>query len=221
MRASRPVFAAYAILAGLNLVAAGASHPALEWATKPFLMPLLALWFWLACRERGQHPAGGIIAALIFSAAGDIALLNEGSAWFIAGMVLFLGAHISYLGTFLRHGAATRLSGLPMLLIPAGYAVTYAAALAWLWPALSGVGLALPMTGYGLALAGTASLSAAFGWRTGLGGGLFLLSDLLIAIGVADAVRIPGPPIWVMLTYLAAQTLLVTGWLTSRMSANT
>lgn len=213
MRSPRLVLTGYAVVAVLNVIASGIENNVLEWATKPLLMPLLALWFWLTCRAQGRRPTTGIIAALLFSAGGDIALLNDGTAWFMAGMVLFLGAHISYITTFLRHGAAARMSRLPLIVVPIAYAIVLVAALSWLWPSLTRIGLAVPMAGYGLALAATASLSTAFGWRTGLGGRLFLLSDLLIAVGVADAATVPGPPIWVMLTYLAAQTLLTLGWL--------
>ncbi|GGZ34313.1 hypothetical protein GCM10010365_64050 [Streptomyces poonensis] len=44
-----------------------------------------------------------------------------------------------------------------------------------------------------------------------LGGFLFLLSDTLIATGVAEWPRLPRPDLWVMLTYLAAQYLLARG----------
>lgn len=47
-----------------------------------------------------------------------------------------------------------------------------------------------------------------FGALTGLGGALFLFSDTLIATGVADWPQLPRPEFWIMLTYLAAQSLL-------------
>ncbi|MBV1852357.1 lysoplasmalogenase [Catellatospora tritici] len=213
MRADRLVLALFGVDATLNIIAAGTENKALDWATKPILIPLLALWFWLAARQRGLRATPGILAALGFSTLGDIALQNEGTAWFISGMVLFLGAHVCYITTFVRNGALSRLRAMPMLLVPVGYLVFLVTALTLLWPALAEVGLAVPMAGYGLALTGTAALSSAFGWRTALGGGLFLLSDLLIAVRVADAFTIPGPPIWVMLTYALAQFLLAWGWL--------
>jgi len=83
------LLALYGIVAVLNIVAAAIGSHALDWATKPLLMPLLALWLW-----RADRTAKGIIAGLLFSTAGDIALLNDGQGWFITGMVLFLGAHI-------------------------------------------------------------------------------------------------------------------------------
>jgi hypothetical protein len=49
------------------------------------------------------------------------------------------------------------------------------------------------------------------GLVAGLGGALFLLSDTLIATGVADWPQPPRPELWIMFTYLAAQFLLVAG----------
>lgn len=46
-----------------------------------------------------------------------------------------------------------------------------------------------------------------------MGGALFLLSDTLIATGVADWPQPPVPDLWIMLTYAAAQFLLVHGTL--------
>ncbi len=193
----------YALVAVLNLVAGATDTAWLEWVTKPLLLPLLAVYVWRkAPREKG------IIAALLFCAAGDIALLPEGELWFMLGMGLFLGAHLCYITTFWRNGAR------PKLLAVLGYGAVLVGGLSWLW---SGLGaLAIPMTFYGLALASTAILSASFGWRVALGGGLFMLSDLLIAVEIADAATLPGPAIWVMLTYVLAQALIATGWVRYR-----
>lgn len=201
------LLALFGVLAVLNLIASGAENETLEWATKPFLTPILALWLWRA-EPATQAKAKGIVAGLLFSAAGDIALLNDGQWWFITGMAMFLFAHACYIATFIRHGALRRIKKTIII----GYLLVLASALVWLWPALSEVGLAVPMAGYAVALTTMAALATTFGWRTGLGGLLFLVSDLLIAIGVADAVTIPGPPLWVMLTYIPAQLLIATGW---------
>jgi hypothetical protein len=45
----------------------------------------------------------------------------------------------------------------------------------------------------------------------GLGGVLFLLSDTLIASGVAGWPQLPRPDFWIMITYVVAQYLLVRG----------
>lgn len=212
MRADRLVLGLFGVDAALNILASGLQSRPLDWATKPLLLPLLALWFWLHHRARGTQATPGILAALLFSWAGDVALQFEGTTAFITGMALFGTAHVCYVTTFVRHGALARMRAMPRLLVPIGYAVFLVGALAWLWPALSEAGLAVPMAVYGTLLSSTAALAAAFGWRTALGGGLFLISDLLIAVRVADAFTIPGPPVWVMVTYIAAQFLLATGW---------
>lgn len=212
MRADRLVLGLFGVASALNIIASGIQSRPLDWATKPLLLPLLALWFFLSRRADGVKPTTGILAALLFSWAGDVALQFEGGTAFIIGMALFGAAHVCYVTTFVRNGALVRVRRLPMLLVPIGYAAFLVVALTWLWPALSEAGLAIPMAVYGALLSSTAALAAAFGWRTALGGGLFLISDLLIAVRVADAFTIPGPPIWVMVTYLAAQFLLATGW---------
>jgi uncharacterized membrane protein YhhN len=193
------LLALYGLVALGNVIASGTDNHVLDWATKPLLMPLLALWLW-----RNNPKAKGILAGLMFSWGGDLALQFEGQLWFITGMVLFLGAHLCYLTTFLKAGAR------PKPLVAAGYAVALAGTLILLWKPLGG--MALPMTLYAVALATMATLAASINWRVGLGGMLFLISDFLIAFRVAETWTAPGPPIWVMLTYTAAQFLIATGW---------
>lgn len=75
--------------------------------------------------------------------------------------------------------------------------------------------LRIPVAGYSLLLTAMAFRSSALGLRAGIGGALFLLSDTLIATGVAEWPQLPRPDFWIMATYLAAQYLLATGTLTS------
>jgi uncharacterized membrane protein YhhN len=212
MRPPHAVILAFAMLAGLNLVASGTDRTGLEWTTKPLLMPLLGAYVWLTARERGTRPDRLVLAALALSAGGDIALLSSGTRWFIIGMALFLTAQICYIAAFAGGGATRALRRPPLVAVPVGYAVLTVAALAWMWPGLVDAGLALPIAGYALALSTMATTAAAHGWRVGLGGGLFLVSDLMIAMRVAEVAELPGPPIWVMATYVAGQALIATGW---------
>ncbi len=201
------ILAAFAVAATANVIAGGTGSHAADVLTKPLLMPLLALLVWSASpapRDRRLFVAGQLLAA-----AGDIALIGTSTTWFLAGMALFLGCHCCYIATFVRGGAIARLARRP--LIPIGYAVVMLAALGWLWSGLGG--LRIPIAGYALALTVMAATSAAYGWRIGAGGALFLVSDMLIAIGIAYPDAIGGPDIWVMLTYAAGQALLATGWM--------
>jgi uncharacterized membrane protein YhhN len=201
------VLALFAGAAAINVIASGTGNDVADAITKPMLMPLLALLVWLAVpapRDRKLFIAGQLAAA-----AGDIALIFDGTVAFLIGMVLFLGCHVCYIVTFARAGAFGRLRARP--LVPVAYAVVFAGALAWLWGGLGG--LRVPIAVYALALTTMAAASATFGARIGLGGALFMLSDMLIAVDIAHPDAIGGPPIWVMLTYVAGQGLLATGWL--------
>ena len=196
------LLALYGLAALGNIIAAGTENHVLDWATKPLLMPLLALWLWRA--GKAAKGSRGIIAGLLFSWAGDIALQFDGQLWFITGMVFFLAAHICYITTFLKAGAR------PKPLVAAAYALALVGTLILLWKPLGA--MAIPMTLYAVALATMATLAAGINVHVGLGGMLFLISDFLIAFRVAETWTPPGPPIWVMLTYAAAQFLIVTGW---------
>lgn len=77
-----------------------------------------------------------------------------------------------------------------------------------LWPGLGA--LQIPVAGYSLLLASTAVTSAGVSLRAGVGGGLFLLSDTLIATQLAGWRELPGHEFWIMSTYIAAQYLLAT-----------
>lgn len=188
------LLALYGLLALANIIGQGTW---VEVATKPLLMPLLALWVFL----HGRHKL--IVAALLFSWAGDIALLNgDKRLWFIAGMVFFLGAHLCYISAFWRCGAR------PKPLAALIYGAIFLGALVWLWKPLGA--MAIPMTAYGLALVSMVTLSASVSRVVGLGGALFLLSDMLIAVRVAGVFE--HTDFWVMLTYVIAQVLIATGF---------
>jgi len=192
------LLALYGIVAVVNLL--GPWHWT-ELFTKPLLMPILALWVWF----HGRHKL--IIAALLFSWAGDVALMNsDKQLWFIAGMVFFLGAHICYITAFLRSGARVNK------VIAVTYALVFLAALIWLWKPLGA--MAIPMTAYGLALTTMAVTSAGVSWKTGLGGAFFFVSDMLIAVRVAGVVK--HTDFAVMLTYVIAQALIAIGYVRAR-----
>jgi uncharacterized membrane protein YhhN len=192
----------YFVLSAVHLVAVGADVSWLEWATKPLLMPLLALWLFTRNGPRLM------VAGLLCSALGDVLLQFDGL--FIFGMAAFAAAHVCYVTYFVRSGALAALRR--KWWIPAGYLVLWVALVAWLWPGLGT--LQIPVAAYSLLLFSTGATSAGFGARTGLGGLLFVLSDSLIALRIADEAaydRLPLGGVWVMVTYLAAQFLLASG----------
>ncbi|GAA1947546.1 lysoplasmalogenase [Kitasatospora viridis] len=175
---------------------------AVEQATKPALMPLLA-----AHAGAADGPTPGLLTgALLASAAGDVLLQVEDERAFLAGMGSFAAAHVCYIAMFAKQGALTDRRR--TAIVAAGYGLAWLVMMHQLWPGLGG--LRGPVAGYSLLLAATAVSSAGLGRRAGLGGGLFLLSDTLIATRLAKWKQLPGHEFWIMVTYLAAQYLLAT-----------
>lgn len=203
MSVRRVVLCAFVLAALLDLVSLAVGHDPGHTVAKPLLMPLLAAHAALSGAPRL------LPAALLFGWGGDTLLLFDAEPAFLAGMASFATGHICYLLLFKAYGSARARGG---LLVPV-YTTALVATVALLRPDLP-AGLRVPVAGYSLLLTAMAYAAATrFGLVAGLGGALFLLSDTLIATGVADWPQPPRPDLWIMLTYIAAQFLLVTGTL--------
>ncbi|MEV5681129.1 lysoplasmalogenase [Streptomyces sp. NPDC052069] len=199
-RFARPLLIAFLVAAAVDLAGLLADAGTVHLVAKPLLMPLLAAY---AAARGGPGP---LIAALLFGWGGDTLLLPDHDLAFLAGMASFAAGHVCYLWLFGRARAP-----LPTAL---GYAVVLAVFLVLIWPDLPAE-LRVPLTGYSLLLTAMAWRAGARGRRAALGGALFLLSDALIATGIAHWPQLPVPDFWVMLTYIAAQLLLTVGILAS------
>lgn len=163
---------------------------------KPLLMPLLVAYV----ITRGAPRL--LVAALLFGWGGDLALLFDAEPAFLIGMGSFAAGHVCYLVLFGRRGTNALLGG--------AYALALVGTVALLWADLP-ADLRIPVAGYSLLLTAMAYRSSSLGLRAGIGGALFLLSDTLIATGVAEWPQPPRPDFWIMATYVAAQYLLATG----------
>jgi uncharacterized membrane protein YhhN len=199
------LIAAIAVLTGLLF-----KLQILYLTAKPLLMVTLLLYFVSATK---QCPGwrNYVIAALVFSWAGDVFLIS--SDWFIAGLVSFLIAHIFYIIAYQKTGAA---SGVLRPLDIAIF-VLYGGVLVWIiYPGLgellapvliyAAVLLAMGIWAHkrrGATSAGSFKLVAA-------GAILFALSDGLIAIN-KFAFDIPAERILIMSIYMTAQYLIVQG----------
>ncbi|MBT2384218.1 lysoplasmalogenase [Streptomyces sp. ISL-11] len=203
-RAAPALLVAFAALATAHLGALLAGS-AVATATKPALMPLLAAY----ALARGGPPP--LAAALLLGCGGDTLLQVGGDTAFLLGMGSFAAGHVCYLLLCARHGTAggRRTYGLAAL-----YAAGWLATMTLLWPGLE-ADLRVPVTLYSLLLTAMALGVSRAGVRAGAGGLLFLVSDTLIAGGLAGLPRPPVPQFWIMLTYLAAQFLLADGLLRS------
>ncbi|MFZ3556619.1 lysoplasmalogenase [Streptomyces sp. BH055] len=172
---------------------------------KPLLMPLLAAYV-IACRGPRL-----LCAALLLGWCGDVALLFDQDFVFLAGMGAFAVGHVCYLLLFKRQGTA-RARG---ALLAAAYGVALVVTVVALWPDLP-PDMRGPVAAYSVLLTCMAFASSRLGAAAGVGGALFLLSDSLIATGIADWPALPRPDFWVMGTYVAAQYLLARGVLGER-----
>ncbi|MEV7676328.1 lysoplasmalogenase [Streptomyces sp. NPDC088752] len=194
--ASRALLAAFGLATAVDLVSLLAGAEAGHQIAKPLLMPLLAAY----AVSRGAPKL--LVAALLFGWGGDVLLLSDADPAFLAGMGSFAVGHVCYLVLFGRRRTSPALGAL--------YAAALAGTVVLLWPDLP-AGLRIPVAGYALLLTAMAYRAGSLGLLSGLGGALFLLSDTLIATGVAAWPRPPASDFWVMLTYTAAQYLLTTG----------
>ena len=173
-----------------------------EW-TKPLLMPALAAGLIWGAPERRSPAIVLGVAALFFSWVGDVTI----PWWFVIGLVFFLLAHLVYLVLFVGRLAVRRVRW---------WAIAYAV---WLVVLLTILGphtgsLLIPVIAYGMVLSAMAAFASRCNRWVAWGGALFVVSDSLLAINrfLPDA-GIPLADFLIMVTYIAAQTLIVWGLL--------
>ncbi|MDT9691655.1 lysoplasmalogenase [Streptomyces sp. P9(2023)] len=193
---SRALLAAFALAVAVDLVSLLVGADLGHRIAKPLLMPLLAAY----AATRGAPKL--LIAALLFGWGGDVFLLSQADWAFLVGMGSFAAGHVCYLVLFGR-----RRTSVPLGI---AYTVALVGTVALLWPDLPAE-LRIPVAGYSLLLTAMAYRASSLGLAAGAGGALFLLSDTLIATGVAEWPQLPAPAFWVMSTYIAAQYLLAKG----------
>ena len=168
-------------------------------------MPVLAAFTLAASGDRGKEmrlPAAG----MVLSGLGDTALLGPES-WFVPGMGAFAAAHACYITALARDGAARGVRPRAA----AGYAALWAVLIAVLWRGLGG--LRVPVAAYSLLLVAMAVLASGRNRESAAGGALFVVSDALIACGLAGISVVPRQEAAIMPTYIAAQLLLAAGFL--------
>ncbi|MEV0488291.1 lysoplasmalogenase [Streptomyces sp. NPDC050508] len=203
MNPRRVLLALFGLAAALDLLSLAVGYHPGHTVTKPLLMPLLAAYAAL------RGPPRLLVAALLFGWGGDTLLLSDADPAFLAGMTCFAAGHLCYLALFRTYGTPRTRAGL----LAVGYAAALALTVTLLWPDLP-ADLRIPVAGYSALLTAMACAAATrLGLVAGLGGALFMASDTLIATGVADWPQPPRPDFWIMLTYVAAQFLLVRGML--------
>ncbi|MGO4201563.1 lysoplasmalogenase [Rhodococcus sp. TAF43] len=212
-RAVRFVWVVFGLLAIVHLSAQLVDRERVADVTQWFLMPVLAGALWLgtggSAAPRRSRLVVLTLVALGFSWLGDTAPdLADGDLSFLLMVGFFLLAQVAYIAAFAPYGRAEvwgrRRWSTVGYLVAVGFLVLACA---------PGAGpLLVPALLYGSALGAMAILAAGVNRLVAVGGALFLVSDGMIALGAfADWFSPPVEGFWVMLTYIAAQVLIVLG----------
>jgi uncharacterized membrane protein YhhN len=199
-------FAPYVAVSAVHLIAKFGGSPALDRTSKALEMPTLAFGAGVAMLLAHRRPRPGV-AALLF---GGLALSWLGDVLIerlTLGLGLFFAAHAAYITMFELAFHGRRPSRFGLLAIP-----WFLALLVILLPV---AGPMMPLIAlYGLILAAMAISSSRGNRITALGGVLFVTSDSLLAIRLfTTRLQSNTGRFAVMLSYLAAQALIVVGML--------
>ncbi len=215
-----------AFFTALNLYANYKYDFVLELASKPFLIPILGIYFYLNTREITKpfkkSITNFILIALLLAWLGDVFLLFQSynPLFFMLGLGSFLISHILYILTFKKSLQNQKLGEAKKLLIRAiPFIGTFILMFTYLYKSLDAVMIfAVPIymlvivTMAFLAMERTGKVLKASAEYVFFGAFLFMVSDSLLAIDIfVKGLTIPFASVFVMLTYIAAQTLIVYG----------
>ncbi|MEP7127636.1 MAG: lysoplasmalogenase [Chitinophagales bacterium] len=223
MRSKIFSFHTFFILAGIHLAAilVGESLNQLAMFTKPLLLPMLIIIFYFQSTSARMAFRNFVLAALSLSWLGDVLLLfqEQNSNFFLAGLISFLAAHICYILAFNKtsvHHSQTILRQKPWLaLLFIGYGMLF------FFLIRNGLGnMLVPVMVYMavILLMGITALNRYHrveynSFLLVFAGALcFMTSDSLLAIN-KFASPFPISGFLIMLTYIAAQYLIVKGCL--------
>lgn len=206
---ARKIFIIFVVDAVIELLALAVGLSAITYITKPLLLLLLIAVVKTDVTSLDDHPSlRWLVTGQFFSFLGDVALMFSGSLFFGLGMLMFLVTHICYITGFVKLGLRERLPRRKWVLI--AYPAFWVIANAALW---SGLGpLRIPILVYSVFLVGMAMCSMAMNTLMGIGGTLFMLSDLTIGETVAYGTW-TGSDFTIMLTYIIGQALICLTWL--------
>jgi uncharacterized membrane protein YhhN len=195
----------YVFAAALTCSAYALGWPGVESFAKPAAMALLIVSF--ALREGRADVKWLVATALVASLAGDTLLLSP--SLFVPGLIAFLMAHGVYIAAFSR-GVGFLPSRVTALAIGAFAGLVFA----YVWPGVAS-GLKIPVVVYAAMVACDAAqaagratvLRSGAAVAVGIGGVLFMLSDMTIALIKFGNVGWPADQ-WTLPTYYLAQGLI-------------
>ena len=185
--------------------------------SKPLLMPALGLSLLAPARPLQQFQIW-ILCGLGLSWLGDVLLMfapDGGEPFFLAGLVSFLLAHLSYLTAFWgRSLGRGLLRDKPWLIFPfIGYFLLLNT---WWWEELGGLRThvilySMVITAMAISALHLKGQIEEIAWKWLLGGALlFVVSDTLLAIN-KFVMPLQGVGFWIMASYILAQYGIVRG----------
>ncbi len=207
---SNIVLACFGVLTIIHLYACAKQKQKLRRFTKPFLMPVLMLWYTLVA----QYPSVLIALALLFGSVGDFFLLHdERKKNLYAGIGCFAAGHILYLAFLIPR------VNLPAWWMTALIVAVYGAGLLWSYLRIrphAQKEMLLGSTLYALLLCSMSACAALYALSGKsvlplLGSLLFLVSDSILSNELLIKETRYGT-LTVMSTYIAAQFLLAVGF---------
>ena len=210
----------FVIIVAIELTGRIVGDIRMEYPVKPLIMIWMAIYF-LRFRKKMEFTAP-VIIAFFFSWVGDIFLMfsGRGEIFFFAGVGGFFLAQISYIYTFAKfseNGGRGYLARNPVIgLLFLGYV---AGIFYLLYPVLEGLMKPILLI-YALSLIGMSMMALNRQGRVNrnsyllvfVGSLFFVISDSMIALDKFYH-EIPMTGLWIMITYIAAQYMIMRGLL--------
>ncbi|MFC7405029.1 lysoplasmalogenase [Georgenia alba] len=203
-----PIWHIFVGVAVVHLAAQLFGWQAVADLTQVLLMPALA--FSVVATGIRSPIVTWVLVALTLSWLGDSApRIAEGDVAFLLMVVFFMLAQVAYLRAFFPLWRAWQASRALRVAPLVAYGVVAVVLVVWCAP---GAGALLPaVVLYAVVLCAMATLAVSLGMHGLVGGALFVISDGLIAIRSFTGFTPPLDDFVVMITYVAAQALLVEG----------
>jgi uncharacterized membrane protein YhhN len=209
----------FALVSAGEILSNITNYDLLHTICKPGIILTLLGYYLFAMRSSGNSVSKPVLLALLFSWSGDVLLMRTGELFFILGLVAFLIAHVFYIMAYRQHRSdddTQSLHGLQRLRFAFPILLSGTGLFVILYPRLNE--LRIPVFVYAVVLTwmvlqalfrfgrtSSPSFALVFG-----GAILFMISDSLLAVNkFLEPVTNSG--LWIMLTYISAQFLIVLG----------
>lgn len=229
----------FIIIAVMELYAEFVHHREMMFVLKPFLLPLLMLYYVLSVDGAWNKAHRLMIPALFFSWVGDVSLLltpenatdthimgvAKNKYYFFGGVGGFLVSHLFFIAVYVQakiNWPASLFSRKkwPFMLIALFVLAMLITVVPRVYANPEKSIAAIPVVVYAFVLGSMAAValsrygfvSAAGFWSVFIGSLWFLISDSMIAINfLAFEGAIPRAGFWIMLTFLIAEYLIADG----------